>query len=416
MKDRRVVITGLGTVNPAGSTAGETWTSLRASKPAPRSPGADCSRPLPRVGEIDFTGLPIRKRDINRMNRADVLGVAAAGKAALDAGANLCDSAGLFLGTTKDTSCQNDLLQLLEPVAERGFERGAAQMVEIATQYLTPFLLLDCMPNLALHYISEIFKLRGDNCCFLHTGAAGTSAMIEASRAIRSGRIKMALAGGFDSTLDRLNLARFSALGLLSDNPGEAACRPFNRSSDGFLLGEGGAVVCLEDRDFALERGATIYGEILGAGSACQPLCEANASAGRSVERAVTAALASAMTAAEEVGMIVASGEGTPWKDRAEACGIRSALKGAADHVPVTAFKGVYGHLLAGAGPLDAIMALKALEAGEIPSICGCDDPDETLPVRLVHGQSLSTRAKTAIVISTGAGGQACALALAGGA
>jgi 3-oxoacyl-[acyl-carrier-protein] synthase II len=412
----RVVITGMGTVNPAGATPDETWEALRASKPAPRTPGADSCHRVPTVGEIDFTGLPVRKKDINRMNRADVLGVVAATKAAQHAGAKTGESVGLFLGTTKDTSCQNDFLKLLEPVAQRGFGGGAAEMVEIATQYLTPFLLLDCMPNLALHYISEIFKLRGDNCCFLHTGAAGTSAIIEANRAIQAGRIKMALAGGFDSTLDRLNLARFSSLGLFSENPGEAACRPFSRMRDGFLPGEGGAVLCLEDREFALERGAAIYGEILGAGSACEPVCDVNARTGSAVARAVAAALASAKIKPGDAGMIVANGEGTVAGDRAESRGIRSALEGAADHVPVTAFKGVYGHLLAGAGPLDAMMALRAMATGEIPPICGCDKPDETFHLRLVHGQPLKTCARTAVVVSTGLGGQACALALAGSA
>lgn len=409
------MVTGMGTANPAGSSVEETWSAVRASQPVPRTSRADSPRPLPRVGEIDFTGLPIRKKDINRMNRADVLGVVAAAKAAQHAGGEIGDSGGLFLGTTKDTSSHHEFLQLLEPVARRGYAEGAAQMVEVATQYLTPFVLLDCMPNLALHYVSEIFKLRGDNCCFLHTGAAGTSAVIEAYRAIRVGRIKMALAGGFDSTLDRLNLARFSSLGLLSEHPGDAACRPFNRMRDGFLLGEAGAVLFLEDRERALARGATIYGEILGAGSACEPICDPNTREGHAVARALEAALAAAKIDDEEIGFIVASGEGTVASDRAESCGIRAALKGASERVPVTALKGVYGHLLAGAGPLESMLALLAMEAGEIPPICGCDEPDETCGLRLVHGRSLETRVQTALVISTGTGGQACALALARG-
>ena len=415
MTPNRVVITGLGTVCAAGGSVDETWATVLSSEPKPRIALDDETRGLPRVKEIDFSGLPVRKKEVSRMNRGDALGVVSACHAALNAGWTVDDPGerkGLYLGTTKDTASSKAILLMVNPIAALGYTAGASGMIENATRYLTPFALLDCMPNLALHYVANTFKLRGDNSCFLHTGAAGSSAIMAAFRAIRAGRVDSALAGGFDSTLDRLNIARFASLGLLSEDTGHTACRPFDRHRDGFVLGEAGAMLVLEDRQLALERDATIYGEVLGVGSACAPICDAKFHSGQAVELALKAAFASAGVPPESIDFIVANGDGTVEGDLAESAAIHDAFAGAARQIPVTAFKGVFGHVLAAAGALEAIMALKAMSCGEIPPAYGCDEFDERCAVRLVRGRPLSTGARRAVVISTGIGGQACALIL----
>jgi 3-oxoacyl-[acyl-carrier-protein] synthase II len=414
MPHPRVVITGFGTANPAGHSIQETWAAVCSSRPAPVAAGATDARKFPRVEKIDFAGLPVRKRDINRMNRADTLGVVAAARAMLDAGWAGAEEpgkfGGLFLGTTKDTASYGEFLQLLAPVARRGFAGGAVEMVEIATRYLTPFLLLDCMPNLALHYISEIFKLRGDNCCFLQTGAAGSFAILAAYNAICTGRTTMALAGGFDSSLDRLSLARLSSLGLLTADTERGRCRPFDRDRDGFLPGEGAAVLLLEARETAIKRGATIQGEILGGGSACETACDPRRRGGYAVTAAITVALGAAGISPADIGVLVAAGEGTPAGDRAEIRGISGALGGSAEDVPVTAFKGSLGHLMAASGPLESMLAIQALGERAVPPICGCEETEETWGLRLVR-ETVVPRTPIAITLGSGTGGQVCALA-----
>jgi len=413
MDKRRVVITGLGTVNPAGHSIESTWSAVRRQAAAPRTAGVDDARLLPRVGQIDFTDLPIRKKETSRMNRGDALGVVSAVKAALAAGwiaDESSDDKGLFFGTAKDTSAKRDFLMLIEPVSRLGYAAGAAAMVDNAMRYLTPFALLDCMPNLVLHYVSEIFKVRGDNCCFLHGGAAGASAIVTAFAAVRSGRLAAALAGGFDCTLDRLNLARYASLGLLATEHSDAACRPFDRRRDGFLPGEAGAAIVLEDREAALARGAQIHGEILGAGSACEATVYPDTSSGRAVDRALSAALSSARIEPRALGFIMANGAGTVEGDRAEAFGIRSALGRACEEIPVTALKGIFGHVMAGSGALELMMALEALASGEIPPVCGCNEPDERCRLRLIREESFQTDAHSAAIVSVGLGGQTCAL------
>jgi 3-oxoacyl-[acyl-carrier-protein] synthase II len=413
MVNRRVVITGLGATCPTGSTVDAAWQAVRTSVPAQDLTGASELHPTARVADIDFTGLAVNRKEVARMNRADQLAVVAAATAVLHAGWSTSDGGehkGLFLGTAKDFEANPNLLQLVKPLAALGFAAGAAAMVDNATRYLTPFALLDCMPNLAMHYISSTFNLRGDNCCFLHTGAAGTAAVAAAYRAIAAGRISAALAGGFDSLIDRLALARFDSLGLLSEDRGRAWCRPFDRRRDGFHPGESGAMLVLEDRDVALARGARIRGEILGVGSACEPRIAPEACTGTAVAQALTAAIASAGLLIDGIGFIIASGEGTVHGDRGEALGIGSALRGA--HVPVTALKGIFGHLVAASGPLDMMMALRALDESEIPQAFGCGELDAPCAISLVRGQVLHAQAQAAAVISTGFGGQACAVVL----
>jgi 3-oxoacyl-[acyl-carrier-protein] synthase II len=418
MPNRRVVITGLGTVNPSGTSPEATWSAVRAGIPAPRTTGIDTGLALPRVCEIDYSELPVRRKDMARMNRGDSLGVIAALKAALAAGWVADESAdrGLFFGTAKDTTAKSDFLALIEPVSRQGYAAGAAAMVDNALHYLTPFALLDCMPNLALHYVSEIFRIRGDNCCFLQTGAAGTAAIAAAYRAVRSGRLRAALAGGFDCLLDRLNLARYASLGLLTSCKGRAArenepaCRPFDRRRDGFVPAEAGAVVALEDRDTALQRGARIHGEILGVGAACDASVYPWMTSGFATASALRAALDSARMEPNALGFIVANGTATVAADRAEAAGLSFVLGDLRSDIPVTAMKGVFGHVMAGAGALELIMALRALAAHEVPPVCGCEDPDESCPVHLVRERPLQRDSRAAALMSVGLGGQTCVL------
>lgn len=413
MGEPRVVVTGFAAICPAGSSIQETWSAVRSSRP-PRRLNADDGYASLRAGELDFSGLPIRKKELGRMHRGDALAVVAAVTAGLHAGWSIDDfgeKKGLYVGTSKDTSSNRSLLQLLEPVDKLGYTAGATPMVENATRYLTPFALLDAMPNLALHYISDVFKLHGDNCCFLNPGAAGASSIAVAYRAIRRGAVRSALAGGFDSALDRLNLARFGSLGLLSRCPGDVACRPFDQNRDGFVLAEGAAMLVLEDREFAVARGAKIYGEILGVGAACDASDEAVHS-GPAVAGALKQALSSAKLDPRALGFVVADGAGTKEGDRAESEGIRQALDGGWEEVPVTALKGVFGHALAAASPLEIIVALHALDCGEIPPTCGCETQDDECALRLVRDEVLETQTQRAAVVSVGFGGEACAIVL----
>ena len=235
--------------------------------------------------------------------------------------------------------------------------------------------------------------------------AAAAQAIAEGALAIRRGLADVAVVGGHDSMIHPMGLLSFVVLGALSPS----RCRPFDQHRDGFLIGEGAAVLVLERRDAAVARGARIYGHLLGAGTSVDAWnVTAPHPEGLGAELAMRRALADAGLEPGAVGWVNAHGTGTPVGDVAEA----SAVGRVFGRVPVSSIKGAVGHTIAAAGAVEAVATLAAFSADILPGTCGTDTPDPACPVDVV----LAPRAGAPRVVvsnSFGFGGQNASLVLA---
>jgi 3-oxoacyl-[acyl-carrier-protein] synthase II len=407
---REVVVTGVAAITPLGDSVPATLDALLGGACAEFEPAGDGPAP-------SFDGLPIRRREAKRLTRADGLAVAAAGRAAVQAG--LADdpasaaSAALYLGTSKDLGSYEEFLELLPEIdadAPESVSLGA--IVERADGLMSPFFLLDCMPNLAMHYVATMFGIRGDNCCFTGLGCAGAEAVERVARAITGGTAELGLAGGFDRLSDPFNRSRLLAQWFLADDPpplGEGY-RPLHQAPGCPVFVDGAGALVLEEGDHARRRGAEIHGRLLAVASACVPGPPYGGAPGGAIRSVVAAALSDAGLAADELAFVVASGQGAIRVDAAEAEALRAALGGAP--VPITAWKGGTGHLMSAAAPVELGLALACLDRRTLaPLAGGAAEPCAQDSLRFALAP-LEVDGAAAMVISLGVRGQAHAFIL----
>jgi len=206
-------------------------------------------------------------------------------------------------------------------------------------------------------------------------GGGGLLAVSQAADAIRHGELDMALVGGAEATLEEgilCDLATFDVMAKDGNEP-TRACRPFDVRRGGCVLGEGAGVMVLEERDHALERGATIFGEVAGSASSAPGTGDKREEA---LIRSMRKAMADGKVPPVEIDLIHANGDSTFENDQAEYLAITSVFGAQAPHIPVTATKSLHGHLLSAAGAVELISSLIILEHGVIPPIVNCDSPD----------------------------------------
>jgi 3-oxoacyl-[acyl-carrier-protein] synthase II len=215
--------------------------------------------------------------------------------------------------------------------------------------------------------------------------ASSNLAIAEAARIIARGRAELMIAGGADSKIHPLSLVRLALHRCMSEWKGEPsqACRPFDRNRDGWVPGEGAGIVILEEYQHAIARGARIYGEVLGGGSGCDAMPGGGLDPdGAGTEVAIAAALDEAGITPAEVGHVNAHGSGMRVSDLAEARALRRVF--GPRGVPVTAFKGYLGNLVSGAGAVETIASLQAVNRGKVPAILNCEHPDPECEVDLI--------------------------------
>ena len=272
---------------------------------------------------------------------------------------------------------------------------------------VNPMWLLRTLPNNVLGHIGIRHGLKGPNACITNHSIGGLLAVVEAFEALRNGEADRAVAVGHDAPIEPQMVLYYRAVGLIASE----ALRPFDARHDGSLFGEGAAALMLETEASAAERGATPIGEVLG-GAAC---CEAEGllairDDGDGVARAIRDALADAGLAPADVGMIVAHGNGTPQSDASEAAALRRVF--GATMPPVTAFKWAFGHLIAGAGILDAALALAALARDVVPGIATLGDVAADCAGLPVSRAAQAPRGDVALVVCRGFAGTDAALLL----
>lgn len=370
---RRVVITGLGTYNPLGNDVETTWQRVAAGQtgigPITLFDASDLkTRFAGEVKEFDPEALFGRK-DARRMDRVTQLALAAAGQAMDDAALPLNEETRETTGVVLGTGLGN-LGALVD--GHRSFlERGPTR--------LSPFFIPMMLPDSPSAAVSIANGLRGPNMVVATACAAGNNAIGEAAVMVQRGAAEVMLAGGTEAPILALAIAGFNATGALSthnDDPALAS-RPFDARRDGFVTSEGAAVLVLEELDHALARGARIYAEFLGYGSTADAYhISAPAEDGAGAVKAMEVALADAGLGAGDIDYVNAHGTSTVLNDKTETAAIKSVFGELAYDTPVSSTKSMHGHLLGAAGALEALICVKAMDAGLLPPTINYQVPD----------------------------------------
>ena len=401
---RRVVVTGTGALTPLGG-ADETWEALVAGRSGVGAITAFDPGDLPVRIAAEVTAFDPAEhfgvRDARRIDRFAQLGVVAARRALSNSGLDVATAphrVGVVFGS--GLGGITTLTEQAGVLATRGPSR------------VSPFLVPMMIPNMTAGQIAIETGATGPTSCSVTACAASATAIGTAADLIRLGRADAAVAGGSDSTITPLCIAAFAQMKALSErnDAPEAASRPFDVDRDGFVVGEGGAALVLEEREHALARGATVLAELLGHGSTSDAHhLTAPDPVGAGAVAAMRAALDDAGIGAAAVGYLNAHGTSTRLNDHTEALAAGAVL---GPGVPVSSTKSMTGHLLGAAGAMEAIVCIQVLRTGVIPPTINLVRPDPAYDIDLVAGEALRTEVAVALSISFGFGGHNVTLAL----
>jgi 3-oxoacyl-[acyl-carrier-protein] synthase II len=421
---RRVVVTGVGLVTPLGVGTKQTWDGLVAGRGAvgPIQSYDASSLRTQLAAELDgFEPSQFAPRKALRsMTRNDQLAVAGAALAVQDAALETPDEGddararrGLYVGSNKEVS---NLPQILEGVLYAQTDEGSldlGRLGENASSALPPLFYVEGLQAASLFYISQAHGLMGANTYFAGTAEASATAIGAAFRAVRRGDIDAAVAGGCDDATSWWNMTKYDTMGLLTDvnELGSEACRPYDVDRRGTVLGEGSAFLVLEEAEHARARGATAYAEIAGFGLAYDAYALVTPDpSGRPVTRAVGAALRDAEQAASDVGFAVTHGSGTRAGDASEGRGLQ-AVFGNGGAPAASSVKAATGHLVGGAGALNAAVATLAVRHGILPPTLNLESPDRACGgIDWVSGTSREAQPGVVLAVARGLEGQNVAL------
>src|SRR5215217_7517315 len=407
MKERRVVITGIGAITPIGTGVEGLWEGLRRRESAVRCiTRFDPSMFKSRIaGEVaDFSPSDhIEERRVRRLDRFSQFSVAATRMALADAGLvperEDPDRIGAMMGTALGGVAHGE-------GQYRNFMTGGPRAVD-------PGLALTVFAGAASCNIAIEFGFTGPNSTNGMSCASGAIAIGEGFRAIVRGEADVMVAGGAEAPLAPLCFGAFSIIRAMStrnEEPGRAS-RPFDQGRDGFVMAEGAAVLVLEERGRALARGAPIYAELCGYGLTNDAHhMTAPRPDGRQAARAMRNALAEAHVGPGEVGYINAHGSSTPLNDPTETSAIRQVFGEHADRVPLSGTKGYYGHALGASGAIEAAICALASRHGWLPPTVNLETPDPACDLPLLTGMGRDLAPEVLLSNSFGFGGINAAL------
>ena len=399
---RRVVITGLGAVTPLGNDVESSWDSLIAGKSG-----------AAKIQNWDVTDYPVHfacelkdfdpaqwidRKQARRMDRFAQMIVAAARQAEADSGLDVKPEAER-VGASIATGIGG--LQ--------AFQNCYDKLLVSGPDRVNPFSITQIIPNMGAAWVSMELGSRGPLSSQCTACAASNMAIGDAADMIRLGRADAVFAGGTEAGITEVGIAGFSAMRALSrrnDAPEEAS-RPFDAGRDGFVMGEAGAVVLLEELEHARARGAKIYAELLGYGlsSDAKHVTEPDPS-GANPARAMAMAFADAGISPDEVDYINAHGTSTPLGDASETNVIKLALgEEVAKKTPVSSTKGATGHCLGAAGAVEAIFTVLAVNTNTLPPTINYESPDPECDLDYVPNESRPAEVKVGVSNSFGFGG-----------
>ena len=409
MSQRRVVVTGLGATTPLGGDVASTWAALLAGKSGVRLLTEDWRELLPVHFAARVATEPadqMERVEMRRLDRSEQFALVASREAWKDAGAPDVDKERLGVVIASGIGGVITLLDQFDNLKEKG-ARGVSP-------HTVPML----MPNGPAANVGLELQARAGVHTPVSACASGAEAVGYALEMIRTNRADIIVSGGVEAAIHQLPMAGFAAMKALStrnDAP-ERASRPYDADRDGFVLGEGGGILVLEEYEHAKARGAKIYCELVGQGLSSDGYhIAAPDPDGSGVQRAIKFALANANLSTKDIVHLNAHATSTPAGDVAEANALRLALGVDADHVAVSATKSMTGHLLGGAGAIESVFIVKALQERLAPPTINIENLDPAVTIDVVRDtpRSLPAGQIAALNDSFGFGGHNVVLAFA---
>ncbi|HUU96904.1 MAG TPA: beta-ketoacyl-[acyl-carrier-protein] synthase family protein [Phycisphaerae bacterium] len=419
--NRRVVITGMGWVTPLGVGLEAAWRRLLAGDRgmAPTTIFDARTYPTQFAAEVkDFelkSFLGERYEDHKHASRNTGFALAAAEMAWQDAGLNGPlgvdpTMVGVYLGGGEGPiDFENFVAAAIAGWNPESRQLDTVKWAEVACERLDAVREFEQDPNRAAGHIAYRFNAHGPNFNTLTACAASTQALGEAAALIRHGDADAMISGGAHSMIHPLGVTGFNRLTALStrNDSIESASRPFDRTRDGFVLGEGAGILILEEYENARRRGARIRGEILGYGTTADAFRVTDMhEEGRGPIAAMQGALDDAHVKPEEIDYISAHGTGTEENDKTESLAIQVVFGDHAWRVPISSIKSMLGHLIAGAGAVELITCVLAIRDGIVPPTINYQHPDPNCPLDYVPNQARKVPVRTALSNSFGFGGQ----------
>ncbi len=398
----RVVVTGVGALTPVGNDVTTSWENLKGGRSGiARITLFDASNLVTQIaGEVK--GFDPKQhfdvKDARRLQRFVQFAVVAAREAIADAhleineqnNENIAVVIGSGVGGAMSAAEESKVLET----------RGARRV----SPFFIPMILIDTAPG----QVAIEFGIKGPNMAVVSACATGANAIGEAAEMIRRGDVDVVICGGTEACLAPLAFAGFNNMGAIStrnDEPAKA-CRPFDATRDGFVLGEGAGILVMENAEHARARGAKIYGEIIGYGTSADAHHVAAPDAeGEGIGRAMQWALKRARLAPTQIDYINAHGTGTRLNDSIETNAIKQVFGEAAYAVPVSSTKSMIGHTLGGAGAIESIICLKAMQEGILPPTINYATPDPACDLDYVPNTARAKKVNVAMTNSIGLGG-----------
>ena len=405
----RIVITGLGTINPIGNNVEEYWENLVKGKSGIRRVKNfnldDYSVKI--GGEVDLPDVTRyfkAKKMIKRLDRYIIFGHVAGCQALEDAGIDI-DAAPHRYGSISGTGGGGIIAHY----------DNIKKIVNIGIQAASPFYVINAIPNTGPGYFAQEWNLQGPCFSVSSACASGNHAIGLASSLIKMGMADAIFAGGSEATVYYNGMAAFGNIMALSernDSP-ETASRPFDRDRDGFILSEGAGALCIEELEHAKKRGAHIYGEIAGCGFSCDAhdLIAPHTDA-RGAAQAIQIALDTARLNPEDVDLINSHATSTPLGDKIESFAINKVFGEYAKEVPVHCTKSMTGHLLGAAGAVEAIAAALTLEHGIIHPTINQFEKDPEINLNIVRNTAIEKKVDHILSNGFGFGGQNASLVI----
>ncbi len=398
---RRVVVTGLGGLCAVGNTAAEIWQSVAAGKsgigPITRFDAEGFETRF--AGEVKGFDPAERvgRKESRRMDRYAQLSVAAVREAVAQSGLDIpsiAERVGVLCGTGMG--------------GMETLEAGTETLLTSGPKRVSPFFIPMMLSNMASGNVSIDIGAKGPNFSTVSACASSAHSLGEATLMIRNGYADAMVAGGGEAAVTRMGIGGFNAMGALStrnDAP-EKASRPFDLDRDGFVLAEGAAILILEERQHAIDRGATILAEVTGyattddANHMVQP-----APGGEGAARAMSLALADAGLDPDDIDYINAHGTSTQLNEKLETQAVQRVFGTRASTVPISSTKSMTGHLLGAAGSLEALITIAAMQASVLPPTINQETPDPDCPLDTVPNVARPGEIRHAMSNSMGFGG-----------
>jgi 3-oxoacyl-[acyl-carrier-protein] synthase II len=402
MSKRRVVVTGIGTINPLANNVENSWANLISGKSG-----------IDNITSFDTTNLPVKfagevkdfdandymgKQHARKLDRSAHLSIFAAEQALLDAGldteSRLGDEVGIVLGTgIGGIGATEDAVRIYDT-------RGPSR--------INPLAITQLMPNSSTGQVAIRFGIEGPSLTITTACAASANSVGEAKNLIERGVVDTVIAGGTESGTTPMTIGAFAQIRALSTNnesPKEA-CRPFDKNRDGFVMAEGSTILVLENEETAKKRGAKIYGYVDGYGSTTDAYhITAPSEGGEGAVRAMKKALEDAGVNKEEINYINAHGTSTPINDKNETMAIKSVFGENAKSITISSTKSMTGHLLGGAGAFEAMVSLLVMQNNKVPPTINLTTADEECDLNYTPNVSIDLEVNKVMSNSFGFGG-----------